>query len=85
MMSVLCSERNLAPSHVSAGFAPGHVSDRSVRQVLLRLEPPSSPVSHVYWGAAVLKSTQQPSCVVVVEVLLGRGKCPCWDHQPKGE
>lgn len=25
------------------------------------------------------------SCVVVAEILLGHGKCPCWAHQPKGE
>lgn len=49
------------------------------------LGPPSSPVPHIYWGAAVLNWTQQPSCVVVVEILQGHGKFLYWDHQPKAE
>lgn len=40
------------------------------------LGPPSSPIPYVSWGAAVFSWTQQPSCVVVVEIFQGRGKCP---------
>lgn len=82
---VQCSEIKLAASHVSAGFPPGCVSDGSVWQVLLWLGSSSSPVSHVYWGTAVIKLGSTTSCVVAAKILLGHGKCLCWAHQPNGE
>lgn len=49
------------------------------------LGPPPSPIPCVSWGAAVPNWTQQPSCVVVVEMFQGHTKCLCWHHQPKAE
>lgn len=79
---VQCSERNLAPSHPSAGFTLGRVSGGSIWCVPLWLGPPSSPLPQVYWG---LKLRAGASCVAVAEILVGHGKCQRWARQPNGQ